>query len=89
MSDAVIVSTARTPLGRAYKGAFNNLESPTMTGYAINEAVRRAGVEPAEVDDVIIGSAMQEGSQRYNIGRQSLLAARFPVTVPGMSMDRQ
>ena len=89
MSDAVIVSTARTPLGRAYKGAFNNLESPTMTGFAINEAVKRAGVEPAEVDDVIIGAAMQEGSQRYNIGRQSLLAARFPVTVPGMSMDRQ
>jgi len=89
MSDAVIVSTARTPLGRAYKGAFNNLESPTMTGFAINEAVKRAGVEPAEVEDVIIGAAMQEGSQRYNIGRQSLLAARFPVTVPGMSMDRQ
>jgi acetyl-CoA C-acetyltransferase len=89
MSDAVIVSTARTPLGRAYKGAFNNLESPTMAGHAINEAVKRAGVEPAEVDDVIMGAAMQEGSQRYNIGRQSLLAARFPVTVPGQSMDRQ
>jgi acetyl-CoA C-acetyltransferase len=89
MSDAVIVSTARTPLGRAYKGAFNNLDSPTMAGYALTEAVNRAGVEPAEVDDVIIGAAMQEGSQRYNIGRQSLLAARFPVTVPGQSMDRQ
>jgi acetyl-CoA C-acetyltransferase len=89
MSDAVIVSTARTPLGRAYRGAFNNLEAPTMTGYAINEAVKRAGVDPAEVDDVIIGAAMQEGSQRYNIGRQSLLAAHFPVTVPGQSMDRQ
>jgi len=89
MSDAVIVSTARTPLGRAYKGAFNNLESPTMAGHAISEAVKRAGVEPAEVEDVIMGAAMQEGSQRYNIGRQSLLAARFPVTVPGQSMDRQ
>ena len=89
MSDAVIVSTARTPMGRAYKGAFNNLESPTMTGFAISEAVKRAGVEPAEVEDVIMGAAMQEGSQRYNIGRQSLLAARFPVTVPGQSMDRQ
>jgi acetyl-CoA C-acetyltransferase len=60
-----------------------------MTGYAINEAVKRAGVEPAEVDDVIIGAAMQQGSQGYNIGRQSLLAAHFPVTVPGQSMDRQ
>jgi acetyl-CoA C-acetyltransferase len=89
MSDAVIVSTARTPMGRAYKGAFNNLESPTMAGHAISEAVKRAGVEPAEVDDVIMGAALQEGSQRYNIGRQSLLAARFPVTVPGQSMDRQ
>jgi acetyl-CoA C-acetyltransferase len=89
MTDAVIVSTARTPMGRAYKGAFNNLESPTLAGHAISEAVKRAGVEPAEVDDVIMGAALQEGSQRYNIGRQSLLAARFPVTVPGQSMDRQ
>jgi acetyl-CoA C-acetyltransferase len=89
MTDAVIVSTARTPLGRAYRGAFNNLEAPTMTGYAIAEAAKRAGVEPAEVEDVIIGAALQEGSQSYNIGRQSLLAARFPVTVPGQSMDRQ
>jgi acetyl-CoA C-acetyltransferase len=89
MSDAVIVSTARTPLGRAYKGAFNNLDSPTMAGYALTEAVNRAGVEPAEVDDVIMGAAMQQGSQSYNIGRQTLLAAKFPVTVPGQSMDRQ
>jgi acetyl-CoA C-acetyltransferase len=89
MSDAVIVSTARTPMGRAYRGAFNNLESPTMAGYALNEAVKRAGVEPAEVEDVIMGAALQEGSQSYNIGRQSVLAARFPVTVPGQSMDRQ
>jgi acetyl-CoA C-acetyltransferase len=89
MSDAVIVSTARTPLRRAYRGAFNNLEAPTMTGYAIAEAAKRAGVEPAEVDDVIIGAALQQGSQGYNIGRQSLLAARFPVTVPGQSIDRQ
>jgi acetyl-CoA C-acetyltransferase len=62
MSDAVIVSTARTPMGRAYKGAFNNLESPTMAGHAISEAVKRAGVEPAEVDDVIMGAALQEGT---------------------------
>jgi acetyl-CoA C-acetyltransferase len=89
MSDAVIVSTARTPMGRAYKGAFNNLEAPTMAGHALAEAVKRAGVEPAEVEDVIMGAALQEGCQRYNIGRQSVLAARFPVTVPGQSVDRQ
>jgi acetyl-CoA C-acetyltransferase len=89
MNDAVIVATARTPIGRAYKGAFNNLDAPTMTGYALTEAVRRAGVEPAEVDDVVVGAAIQQGSQGYNVARQSLIAARFPVTVPGQSMDRQ
>jgi acetyl-CoA C-acetyltransferase len=89
MNDAVIVSTARTPIGRAYKGAFNNLEAPTMTGYAITEAIHRAGVEPGEVDDVIIGAALQQGTQGFNVARQSLIAAHFPVTVPGQSMDRQ
>jgi acetyl-CoA C-acetyltransferase len=64
MTDAVIVSTARTPMGRAYKGAFNNLESPTLAGYAISEGIKRAGVDPAEVDDVVMGAALQEGSQR-------------------------
>jgi acetyl-CoA C-acetyltransferase len=89
MTDAVIVSTARTPMGRAYRGAFNNLEAPTMGGYAITEAVKRASVDPAEIDDVVFGAALQQGSQGYNIARQSLLSARFPVTVPGESMDRQ
>jgi acetyl-CoA C-acetyltransferase len=89
MSDAVIVSTARTPLGRAYRGAFNNLEAPTMGGLAIAEAVKRAGVDPAEIDDVVFGAALQQGSQGYNVARQSLLSARFPVTIPGQSMDRQ
>ena len=89
MSDAVIVSTARTPMGRAYKGAFNNLEAPTMAGHALAEAVKRAGVEPTEVEDVVMGAALQEGSQAYNIGRQTVLAARFPVSVPGQSVDRQ
>ena len=89
MKEAVIVSTARTPIGRAYRGAFNNTEAPTLGGHAIREAVKRAGVDPAEVDDVIMGCAMQQGSSGLNVARQSLLAAGLPVTVAGMSVDRQ
>jgi acetyl-CoA C-acetyltransferase len=89
MKEAVIVSTARTPIGKAYKGAFNNTEAPTLAAHAIREAVKRAGVDPAEVDDVIMGCAMQQGSSGQNIARQSLLAAGLPVTVAGMSVDRQ
>jgi acetyl-CoA C-acetyltransferase len=76
-------------MGRAYRGAFNNLEAPTMGGYAIAEAVKRAGVEPGEIDDVIFGAALQQGSQGYNVARQCLLSARLPVTVSGMTVDRQ
>ncbi len=89
MKDAVIVSTARTPIGKAYRGAFNNTEAPTLAAHAIREAVERAGVEPAEVDDVVMGCAMQQGSSGQNVARQSLLAAGLPVTVAGMSVDRQ
>ena len=89
MKEAVIVSTARTPIGKAYRGAFNNLEAPTLAGHAIRAAVERAGVDPAEVDDVVMGCAMQQGSSGLNIGRQSALAAGLPVTVAGMSVDRQ
>ena len=89
MKDAVIVSTARTPIGKAYRGAFNNTEAPTLGAHAIREAVARAGVEPEEVDDVIMGCAMQQGSSGKNVARQSLLAAGLPVTVAGMSVDRQ
>ncbi len=89
MNDAVIVSTARTPIGRAYRGAFNNLESPTMGGHVIREAVKRAGIEPGEVDDVVVGAAMQQGTQGFNIGRQCAVRAGLPVEVSGMSMDRQ
>ena len=89
MKEAVIVSTARTPIGKAYRGAFNNTEAPTLGGHAIREAVKRAGVDPAEVDDVIMGCAMQQGSSGLNVARQSLLAAGLPVTVAGMSVDRQ
>jgi acetyl-CoA C-acetyltransferase len=89
MREAVIVSTARTPIGRAYKGAFNNTESPTLGGHAIRAAVARSRVDPAEIEDVIMGCAMQEGSQGFNIARQAALSAGLPVTTAGQSMDRQ
>ena len=89
MRDALIVSTARTPIGRAYRGAFNNLTSPTLAGHAIKAAVERAGIDGAEVDDVVFGSALQQGHQAGNIARTALLRAGLPVTVAGMSLDRQ
>jgi acetyl-CoA C-acetyltransferase len=89
MRDALIVSTARTPIGRAYRGAFNNLPSPTLAGHAIKAAVERAGIDGAEVDDVVFGSALQQGHQAGNIARTALLRAGLPVTVAGMSVDRQ
>src|SRR5882724_11324359 len=89
MRDAVIVSTARTPIGKAYRGAFNNTQAQTLGGHAIAAAVARAGVEPAEVDDVIMGAAMQQGATGGNIARQSALRAGLPVSVSGMSVDRQ
>ncbi len=89
MREAVIVSTARTPIGRAYRGAFNATPSPTLAGHAIAHAVQRAGIEGAEVDDVVMGCALQQGVQGGNIARTSLLRAGLPVTVSGQSMDRQ
>ncbi len=89
MRDAVIVSTARTPIGKAYRGAFNNTPSPTLSAHSIRAAVERARIDGAEVDDVIWGSALQQGSQAGNIARTSLLRAGLPVTVSGQSMDRQ
>jgi len=89
MRSAVIVSTARTPIGRAYRGAFNNLPSPTLASHSIRAAVERAGIDPAEVDDVVFGCALQQGHQAGNIARTSLLRAGLPVSVAGMSIDRQ
>lgn len=86
--EAVIVSTARTPIGRAYKGGFNSTPSPTLAAHAIRAAVERAGIDAAEVDDVIIGAALQQGVQA-TIGRTAALRAGLPVTVAGMSIDRQ
>ena len=89
MRSAVIVSTARTPIGRAYRGAFNNLPSPTLASHAIKAAVERAGIDGGEVDDVVFGCALQQGHQAGNIARTSLLRAGLPTTVSGMSLDRQ
>ncbi len=89
MREAVIVSTARTPIGKAYRGAFNNTEAPTLGGHAVMHAVQRAGLEPAEVDDVLMGCAMPQGTQGQNIARQIALSAGLPVTTAGMTIDRQ
>ncbi|MEM1122476.1 MAG: acetyl-CoA C-acyltransferase [Bacteroidota bacterium] len=89
MKEAVIVSTARTGIGRAYKGAFNNTNGPTMAGWVIEEAVKRAKIDPAEVDDCVMGCAMQQGTTGQNIGRLAALAGGLPVTVAGMTIDRQ
>jgi len=89
MKDAVIVSTARTGIGKAYRGTFNNTKAPTLGGWAIEEAVKRSGVDPAMVDDVIMGCAMPQGTAGGNIGRMAAVAAGLPATVSGMTIDRQ
>ena len=89
MREAVIVSTARTPIGKAYRGAFNNTQAQELGGHAIKHAVERAGVDPAEIDDVVLGAAMQQGSTFQNIARQALVRAGLPTSVAGMSLDRQ
>lgn len=89
MREAIIVSTARTPIGKAYKGAFNDTQAQTLAGHAISEAVKRSGVAKEEIDDVILGAASQQGTQQGNIARQALLRAGLPVSVAGMSLDRQ
>jgi acetyl-CoA C-acetyltransferase len=89
MRDAVIVSTARTAIGKAYRGAFNNTQGPTLGSYSLSAAVERAGIDPAEVDDCIWGSALQQGTQGGNLGRNVALRAGLPITVSGMTLDRQ
>lgn len=89
MREAVIVSTARTPIGKAYRGAFNNTEAPTLGGHAVRHAVERAGLDSSEVDDVIMGCALQQGTQGGNVARQIALAAGLDVTTAGMTVDRQ
>ena len=89
MREAVIVSAARTPIGKAYRGAFNNLESPSMASVAVKAAVERSGIDPKEVDDCIMGAALQQGTQGFNLGRQVAMASGLPVSVAGMTIDRQ
>ena len=89
MREAVIVSAARTPIGKAYRGAYNNTGAPTLGSYSIKEAISRAGIEASEVEDVIMGCAQQQGTQALNIGRLSGMAAGLPHSVPGMTIDRQ
>jgi acetyl-CoA C-acetyltransferase len=86
---AVIVSTARTPIGKAVRGAFNATKAPTLGALSLREAVIRAGIDPAEVDDVVYGSALQQGAAANNIGRLVALRAGLPYTVAAQSMDRQ
>ncbi|MEE8366339.1 MAG: acetyl-CoA C-acyltransferase [Gammaproteobacteria bacterium] len=89
MKDAVIVSTARTPIGRAFKGSLNNIKSPTLMAHAIRHAVERSGIEAGEIDDVVIGSVLTAGTAGMNIGRLSSLAAGLPDTVSAQTIDRQ
>lgn len=89
MREAVIVSVARTPIAKAYKGAFNNTSAPTLGGHAIAHAVSRAEIGPAEIDDVIMGCALQQGSSGSNIARQSAIRAGLPTSIAAMSVDRQ
>ncbi len=86
--EAVIVSTARTGIGKAYRGAFNDTEAPVLCGHVVRAAVERAGIAPAEVDDVIIGVAAQQGTQGYTLGRLSVYTSGLPESVPGMALDR-
>lgn len=89
MRDAVIVSTARTPIGKAYRGAFNNTTPQELAGHAIEHAVARAGIDPDRVQDVVLGAALQQGHTGGNIARQAAMRAGLPVSVAGMSLDRQ
>ena len=88
MPDAVIVSTARTPIGKAYRGAFNNTHGAVLAGHVIRQAVERAGIEPGEVEDVIMGCGLPEGATGQNIARQAALRAGLPVTTAGMTINR-
>jgi acetyl-CoA acetyltransferase family protein len=89
MKEAVIVSTARTPIGRAFRGSFNNIKSPTLMGHALKHAVQRAGIDGAEIEDVIIGTVLAAGTAGLNVARHAALAAGIPVTAGAQTVDRQ
>src|SRR6478609_1217947 len=88
LREAVIVSVARTPIGKAFRGAFNETEAPALSGHVVREAVARARIAPDDVEDVVMGCSAQQGTQGYNIGRLTAAAAGLPETVPGMTIDR-
>ncbi|HZV77843.1 MAG TPA: acetyl-CoA C-acyltransferase [Candidatus Babeliales bacterium] len=88
MREAAIVSAARTPIGRAFRGAFNQTEGATMAGHAVKHAIDRAGIDPAEVDEVVMGCGLPEGATGNNVGRTAALRAGCPVTVPGETVSR-
>ena len=89
MTEAVIVSVARTPIGKAFRGAFNDTEAPVLGGHVVKAVVERAKADPKEIDDVLIGCAAQQGTQAYNLGRLCAYTGGLPDTVPGMTLDRQ
>jgi acetyl-CoA C-acetyltransferase len=89
MREAVIVSTARTPIGKAFRGAFNDTEAPVLSGHAVREALRRAAIDGGEVEDLILGCAIQQGTQGYNIARLTVATGGLPQSVAGMSLDRK
>ncbi len=89
MNEAVIVSVARTAIGKAFRGAFNDTEAPVLGGHVLRAVAERAGVEPALIEDVLLGAAAQQGTQAYNLARLCTYTAGFPDTVPGMTVDRQ
>lgn len=88
MNEAVIVATARTAIGKAYRGAFNDTEAPVLGGHVVRAVVQRAGIEPGEVDDVLMGAAAQQGTQSYNLGRLCAYTGGLPLSVPGMAIER-
>ena len=89
MREAVIVSTARTPIARAYKGAFNDIKSPTLMAHALRAALQRSGIHADEIEDVVIGTVLSSGTAGMNLARNAALAAGFGVAAPGQTMDRQ
>ena len=89
MKEAVIVATARTPIGKAYRGGFNNLGGASLGAASVAEVVKRAGIDPARVEDVIMGCAMEQGATGSNVARQIVIRAGLPNTTSGMTMDRQ
>lgn len=89
MREAVIASTARTGIGRAFKGALNHTKSPTLLGHVLRHATERAGIDPARIEDVVAGTVLAGGTAGLNLARNAVFAAGFPVSVPGQTMDRQ